>query len=418
MNYAALDIEQKMEEMLPLERREIMLWVNQKMSAARKKETVKYFESIINKLPRAIVLNLGIEDYRCVIFKITDSTYERVAEDIFERHNKERIFPREKMPPPIKELVENKKESIYIKDARTNPLTQYMHALVINAGIKDIYYTKVTTPSNIWIIVVDGTGAGQIDERKRDFLDILAYVIQNIEEDLSEIKMEVKKSVVKTKLGVTTFLLDLLNHLLGNKTVIIELGCKQLNKTATANGSNNGGSCQKCLPKTQAILREFEALTEILTQFGAALHDIKKGGKFNIVDITFREIFEEFADIYRDVFVELETAGENFLVSTDRRKTVKALCRIIEQLSQRNKQPIKISVSRLVPGKIKVLIVQADISTEKLDKLINLSDCYQITDHSFKDFTVFLSATFLAEMDVFLKTNKNSVEMVFPEAIN
>lgn len=415
-NEAMHHIERKIDGMIPLDRREIMLWVNKKMREARKKETVKYFESIINKLARAIALNFGVENYRCVIFKITDSTYERVAEDISERHNKERIFPRDKMPPPIKELVENDTESVYIEDALSNPMTQYMRELVISANIKDMYYSKVVSSSNTWVIVVDGIGEKRVDERKRDFLDILTYTIQNIEEDLVEIKMEVKESVVKTKLGVTSFLLELLSHLLGTKTIVIEWCSREITKIAAANGDHNGGNCQKCIPKARAILNDFEALDEILKQFGIAVHDIKKSGEFKITNISFSEIFEEFANIYRDVYVELENYEKEFIIATDKRKVAKALCRIIDQLIQKNRREIKISLTRPAPGKIKALIQQEGINTEKLYKLVNLSPaCDTITDHTFKDFNVVISATLLAEIDVNLIVNKDSVEMIFPE---
>ena len=416
MNEQVSVIEKRILEMLPLERRDVISWANQKLREAIKKETTKYFESILYLLPKAVILSFGI-DYRCVIFQITHDTYVRVSEGIPKRHLKDRSFPREEMPPPIKELVENKKiHSIYIKNALTDERTQYMKDLVINTGIKDIYYTKVITPSGIWILVVDGT-TKTINGRKKEFLDMLGFVIQNIEVELAEIRTAVKENSTETKIGVTTFLIELLHDKLGNKAVTIEGLINRINKIAKSNGSSNRGNCHNCQKKIEAIVKDSSSITKILKILGEILHDIKQAEKLNIENVPFSQIFNELVEIDREALIELNNpTEEDFIISTDERKSIKAICRIIDQLIQRNKNPIKLSISRLVPGKIKLLINQQDINTKKLEMLINVSpDCKEITDHSFEDFKVFVSATLFSEMDTSLTTNPDSVEIIFPE---
>lgn len=411
-------IEEKILQLSPVEKWEIMFWASQKLRYAVEKETTKHFESIIYLLPRAVILSFGLE-YRCVIFKITDTTYERISEAIPERHFKDRIFPREKMPPPIKELVENEGVNhIYIENALEDERTQYMKQLAKDAGIKDIYYTKVKTPSGIWILVVDGT-TKKIDVKKQDFLDMLGLVIRNIEEELAEIRSEISESVKKTKIGVTSFLIRFLQHTIRNKLMAAEWCCKSINNFAVknGNGSSNGGDCRKCQPKVNVIYKEFRELTKTLNTLSEILHDIEKGEELHIKDTYFSEIFDGIINIDREALVEMEGELErDLMLSTDTRKATKALCRIIDQLILNNKNPVKISIQRIAPGKVKVLITQKDIDTKKLGMLINISpDCRMILDHSFEDFKVFVSATFLSELDVNLKTTPEAVEIIFPE---
>ena len=122
---------------------EVIIWVEQKIKQAQEQEAVSSFEEIIKKLPLAIMLAFDSDHYRSVIFKITETTLERIAEGISDRHPEERVFHRGEMFGPLRELVEDDKHSLYIQNASLDPRTAYMAELVREANFNDIFLTKV-----------------------------------------------------------------------------------------------------------------------------------------------------------------------------------------------------------------------------------------------------------------------------------
>jgi signal transduction histidine kinase len=406
------EIDLKIEKFCKLKEWEVVFWLNEKLCEARKKEKVEYFESITKMLPKAIILVFGTEDYRSVIFKITDKTYERVSEAIPERHPKNKISDREKMSDPIRDLIENKKEHIYIKKAIKDPRTQYMKQLIIDENINDIYYTRVTTPSGEWVIVVDGVGKKNIDLEKRKFLDSLGEIIQKIEEELDEVKKEIRTTTRKTRIGTIAYLSGLLIHLFRNKMMSIGGLCKRLNKTASSNGDN--GDCLKCKQKTEMVATETERLKEIFKDFDDALLDIEKAAILNIEKISACELINDVIDIHRDVLVEVKPTPDSCIIATDKRKSVKAICRIIENLIRQNKNTIKISVKKQAET-IKLIIKQENINTAHLRKIVNAPGTDRMIDHSISDFHVIISSILLPEMGVSLNVKDNYIELLFPQ---
>ena len=406
------EIDQKIEKFCKLKEWEVVFWLNEKLCEAKKEEKIEYFESITKMLPKAIILVFGVEDYRSVIFKVTDTTYERVAEGIVSRHPHERIRTREQMGIPIKDLIENKKEHIYIESAILDPRTEYMRELVINERISDIYYTRVTTPSGEWVIVVDGVGEKNIDIDKRKFLDSLGEIIQKIEEELDEIRKEMRITRCKIQSGTTTYLIGLLLHLFRNKMMSIGGLCRILYKTAATNGDN--GSCYKCKEKSQIVLTETQKIEDIFKHFDEAINDIKKAAVLNIEQIPICEIVKDVIDIHRDTLVEVEPMMDNHLIATDRRKSVKAICRVIDYIIRQNKKPVMLSIERQKEF-IKLILKQENIDTLNLQKIIDSPGSDRMFNHSLFDFRVIISSILLPEMKVSLNIEKRYIELLFPQ---
>jgi hypothetical protein len=412
MRKIAEEIDRKINEFSELKEWEVVFWLNEKLSEARRKEKIEYFESITKTLPKAIILTFGVDDYRSVIFKVTATTYERIAEGIASRHPTDRVRPREQMGVPVKDLIENKKEHIYIEHAIEDSRTDYMKQLVIDERINDIYYTRVTTPSGEWVIVVDGVGEKNIDIEKRKFLDSLGEIIQKIEEELNEIKKEIRTTTRYTRIHTIEYLIGLLFHLFRNKMMSMGGLCRRINKTAISNGTN--GDCNKCIQKTQMVAADAEELRKIFKDFDDALMDIKKATILNMEKISACEIVKDVINIHRDVLVEIEPILDTYMINTDKRKSVKAICRLIESLISQNKNSISIAVEK-EKKEVKLIIKQKDIDTSRLQRIIHSTGVDRRFDHSRSAFKVIISSILLPEMGVSLSIKDDCIELLFPQ---
>ena len=79
MDRIAVNVERKMANHESLHKWEVIIWVDQKIKQAQKHAEVESFEEIIKKLPLAITLSFNSDHYRSVIFKITETTHERIS---------------------------------------------------------------------------------------------------------------------------------------------------------------------------------------------------------------------------------------------------------------------------------------------------------------------------------------------------
>ncbi len=413
-------VEKKIRELSYLTEWEIIIWIDEKLKEAETKKSLDQFEEIINQLPKAVALAFGISHYRCVLFKVTETTYERVAEAITDRHPKDRIFPREKMSNPIRFLIEKGMQNIYIENPAKDERTKYMLKLITDKNINDIYYSKVETLSGTWILVVDGIIPRKIDHKKMFFLDTLCRKIQIIEKERVELEKKVGKKIVETQVGTVAYLLNLLSHLCRNKITSIGGLCRRIDKIAAGNNGNGGnnGNCQGCFTKTQKVVQEAGAIEEIFRQLDIALHDIKKGTTLNIETVPLSALINDLhdEDPARDFLIEFINPEKDFLLLTDKRKAVKAVCRILSKIAQYNKKPIKISAKKVGKNNIKIFIEQEGIDTDPLKKLIRVYGNEEITDHSMKDFMVIVSSTLLPELGAKLDVRKNNIILTFPES--
>ena len=415
MDRIAVNVERKMANHESLHKWEVIIWVDQKIKQAQKQAEVESFEEIIKKLPLAITLIFNSDHYRSVIFKITETTHERIAEGIPERHPEGRVFPREKMSGPLRELIEEEKDNLYIENALLDPQTNYMDELVRDANINDIYFTKVETRSGIWVIVVDGIYPQKISKEKKEFLAVLCNKIKKIELERTEILARIGKKIIATQIGTIDYLLNLLTHLFRNKITAMGGLCRRIDKIAV-NGNN--GDCERCSEKSKNVVKEAREIEKILNQFDGALADIKKATVLNIESLPLTRLISDIQaeDPNNDFLIELKDSQADFALLTDKRKTVKALCRMVKKLTQYNKKPITVSAKRINKEKIKISLKQRGIDTENLARLVNVHENGNATDHSLSDFIVIISSSLLTELGVKLEINKTVVEFTFREA--
>jgi hypothetical protein len=400
---------------------EIIIWVEQKIKQAQEQAGVSFFAEIIKKLPLAILLAFDSDHYRSSIFKINETTLERVAEGISARHPEQRVLHnREKMSGPLREFVEDEKEDLYIENAALDPRTNYMAELVRDANINDIYFTKVETQSGVWVIVVDGIYPRKIDEGKKDFLAVLCNKIKKIElaryEILARIGKEIiGKEIIETQIGTIDYLLNLLSHLFRNKITAMGGLCRRIDKIAGNGNIGHSDNCQKCAEKTRNVVREAREIEKILIQFDLALADIKKATVINIESIPLARLIREIQaeDPNNDFLIELEDPQTEFALLTDRRKTVKAICRMVQKLTQDNKALITVAATRINQEKIKISLKQNGMNTENLASLVNIRENGTAKNHSLSDFVVIISSCLLPELGIKIEIDKTVVEFTF-----
>ena len=416
------NVERKMSNHEALLEWEVIIWVEQEIKHAQEQGGVSSFAEIIRKLPLAILLAFDSGHYRSAIFKINETTFERVAEGISARHPEQRVFQREKMSGPLRELVEEEKESLYIENAALDPRTNYMSDLIRDANINDIYFTKVETRSGVWVIVVDGIYPRKIDEEKKDFLAILCNKIEKIElaryEILARIGKEIiGKEVIETQIGTIDYLLNLLSHLFRNKITAMGGLCRRIDKIAWNGNNGHGDNCQKCAEKTKNVVREAREIEKILIQFDLALADIKKATVINIESIPLTRLIREIQmeDPNNDFVIELEDPQTEFSLLTDRRKTVKAICRMVQKLTQDNKELITVAATRINQEIIKISLKQNGMNTENLASLVNIRENGNAKNHSLSDFVVIISSCLLPELGIKMEIDKTVVEFTFRE---
>jgi hypothetical protein len=416
----ALNVDRKMSNHEALNEWEIIIWVEQKIKQAQEQAGVSSFAEIIKKLPLAILLAFDSEHYRSAIFKISETRLERVAEGISARHPEQRVLQREKMSGPLRELVEDEKEFLYIENAALDPRTNYMAELVRDANINDIYFTKVETQSGVWVIVVDGIFPRKIDEEKKDFLAVLCNKIKKIElaryEVLARIGKEIiGKEIIETQIGTIDYLLNLLSHLFRNKITAMGGLCRRIDKIAGTGNNGHGSNCQKCAEKTRNVVKEAREIEQILIQFDLALADIKKATVINLESIPLTRLISEIQteDPNNSFFIELEDPQTEFALLTDRRKTVKAICRMVQKLTQDNKELITVAATRINQEKIKISLKQSGMNTENLASLVNIRENGNAKNHSLSDFVVIISSCLLPELGIKIEIDKTVVEFTF-----
>jgi len=416
----AINVARKMSNHEALQEWEIIIWIEQEIKQAQERAGVSSFAEIIKKLPLAILLAFDSEHYRSAIFKINETTFERVSEGISARHPEQRIFRREKMSGPLRELVEDEKEYLYIENAALDPRTNYMVELIRNANINDIYFTKVETLSGVWVIVVDGIYPQKIDEGKKGFLAVLCDKIMKIElaryEILARIGKEViGKEIIETQIGTIDYLLNLLSHLFRNKITTMGGLCRRIDKIAENNNNGHGNNCQKCVEKTRNVVKEAHEIEKILIQFDLALADIKKATVINLESIPLTKLIHEIQmeDPNNDFVIELEDSQTDFALLTDRRKTVKAICRMLQKLTQDNKELITVAATRINQEIIKISLKQNGMNTENLANLVNIRENGNAKNHSLSDFVVIISSCLLPELGIKMEIDKTVVEFTF-----
>jgi hypothetical protein len=114
-----------------------------------------------------------------------------------------------------------------------------------------------------------------------------------------------------------------------------------------------------------------------------------------------------------DFLIELEDPQTEFALLTDKRKTVKAICRMVKKLTQHNKRPVTVSAKRISREKIKISLKQRGINTENLARLVNIRENGNAKNHSLIDFVVIISACLLPELGIKIEIDKTAVDFTF-----
>jgi hypothetical protein len=411
MDRIATNIERRMFTHNSLQKWEVIIWVDQKIKEAQEQAEISSFEEIIEKLPLAIMLAFDYH-YRSAIYKITDTTLERIAEGASAGLQEEIIFDREKMSSPLRDFVEGEQNNLYIENASLDPRTSYMFDLIRDANINDIYFTKVETRSEVWVIVVEGIYPQKIDEEKKDFLAVLCNRIRKIELERAETLASIGKEIIATRIGTIAYLLNLLAHLFRNKITAMGGLCIKIDKIA---GTCSDVDCGKCCKKTHSVIKGAREMEQILVQFDHALAELTRATVINIEPIPLPRLIKEIQaeDPSNDFIMELEDPQTDFSLLLDRRKTVKALYRMVKKLTQDNKSPIVVAARRIDKEKIKITLKQKEMNTDNLARLVNMSESGNAKDHSLSDFVVIISCCMLPELGIKIGIDKNMVEFAF-----
>lgn len=416
MDSLALNVERKMSNHEPLRKWEIIVWIDQKLKQAQAEAEASHFEEIIKKLPLALMLAFNKDYYRSVIFKITETCLERIADGIAEMHPDGRFFQRDKIIGPLRELIEDRKDNLYIEDVYRDPRTDDIAGLMREPDVNDIYFVKVETSTGVWVVALDSISPLKIDAGKKDFLVVLCNRIKFIEEERIEVLARIGKEIIMTQRGTIDYLLNLLAHLFRNKVAVVGGLCRRIDKMAEHghNGHNGvNGDCKKCSEKTKNVIKEAKEIERILLEFDYALADIKKATVINLESIPLTLLV---SDIQKedpgDFLIELEDTYNEFFLLTDKRKTVKALCRMVKKLTQENKNPVKVSAREFNGGKVRISLTQEGIDTGSLARLVNVCENCEAKDHSLSDFTVIISSILLPELGITLEVNHSTVDFV------
>jgi len=415
MNLFIKEIEKKIKKKQRLRKWEVISWINEKLRKARREHSSKYFETIIDDLPLVMILALGIDYHRCAIFQITNNYFKRVAEAVPKRHPLEKKFSINQIPKPIKDLIKSEKGSLYKENLLEDNEMEYMKSLIKLYGINAIYFTKIKTLSGIWIIAVDAVYPKKINYDERNFLDALCKEIREIEKERVIIKNETNKTVIKTSMEISCYLINLLLHIFGNKIMVIGGLSGRINQIACS--AVTGASCEDCRQKTGLVLADAKKMETEIGKFREILHNIDKAGKLTVGYYSLSEIIGTLADMCHDAFINY--SGKDYLLLTDKRKTEKAICAIINKLKEENKNPVKI-IAQKNNGKINVILSQEGINTAPIRKLIETSGkrgavTEGMIGHSFLDLEIIIYSTLLPGMGIKIKTTENSIIIIFPE---
>jgi hypothetical protein len=295
-----------------------------------------------------------------------------------------------------------------------------MSELIRDANINDIYFTKVETLSGVWVIVVDGIVPRKIDAGKQAFLAVLCHRIKEIELARNEIlarigKEIIGKEIIETQIGTIDYLLNLLSHLFRNKITAMGGLCRRIDKIALAGNNGNNSECEKCAEKSENVVREAREIEKILIQFDLALADIKKATVIKIENILLTKLISDIQaeDPSNDFLIALENPQDEFTLLTDKRKTVKAICRMVQKLTQDNKRPITVAAKKIDKEKIKISLKQTGMDTENLARLVNIRENGNAKNHSLRDFVVIISSCLLPELGIKIEIDKTVVEFTF-----
>jgi hypothetical protein len=236
------------------------------------------------------------------------------------------------------------------------------------------------------------------------------------EEILARIGKEViGKEIIETQIGTIDYLLNLLSHLFRNKITAMGGLCRRIDKIAGAGNNGHSNNCQECVEKTRNVLREAREIEKILIQFDLALADIKKATVLNIESIPLARLIREIQteNPNNDFLIELEDPQTEFSLLTDRRKTVKAIYRIVQKLTEDNKELITVAANRINQEKIKISLKQSGMNTENLASLVNIRENGNAKNHSLDDFIVIISSCLLPELGIKIEIEKTLLEFTF-----
>ena len=250
-----------------------------------------------------------------------------------------------------------------------------------------------------------------------------AKLFENMEETpivqdeiLARIGKEIiSKEIIETQIGIIDYLLNLLSHLFRNKITAMGGLCRRIDKIAGDDNTGNSDNCQKFTEKTRNVLREAREIEKILIQFDLALADIKKATVLNIESIPLTRLIREIQteNPNNDFIIELEDPQTEFSLLTDRRKTVKAICRMVKKLTEDNKEIITVAANRINQEKIKISLNQSGMNTESLASLVNIRENGNAKNHSLDDFIVIISSCLLPELGIKIEIERDLVEFTF-----
>jgi hypothetical protein len=223
------------------------------------------------------------------------------------------------------------------------------------------------------------------------------------------------KEVIETQIGTIDYLLNLLAHLFRNKITAMGGLCRRIDKMAVAGNNGKNGDCVKCSEKTRNVVREARALEQIMIKFELALADIKKATVINLEHVPLTGLISDIQaeDPTSDFLIELEDTDSGFLLRTDKRKTVKAMCRMVKKLTQENKNPVRVSARKVDNERVKISLTQREINTDHLARLISVARNENATDHSLNDFVVIISSILLQELGIILEVDTSVVDFTF-----
>jgi len=223
------------------------------------------------------------------------------------------------------------------------------------------------------------------------------------------------KEIIETQIGTIDYLLNLLSHLFRNKITAMGGLCRRIDKIAGDGNNGHSDNCQKCAEKTRNVLREAREIEKILIQFDHALADIKKATALNLESIPLTRLIHEIQteNPNNDFLIKLEDPQTEFALLTDRRKTVKAICRMVQKLTEDNKEVITVAANRINQEKIKISLKQSGMNTANLASLVNIRENGNSKNHSLDDFVVIISSCLLPELGIKIEIEKTLVEFTF-----
>ena len=236
------------------------------------------------------------------------------------------------------------------------------------------------------------------------------------EDILTRIGKEViSKEIIETQIGTIDYLLNLLSHLFRNKITAMGGLCRRIDKIAETGSNGHNDNCQSCVEKTRNVLREAREIEKILIQFDLVLADIKKATVLNIENIPLTRLIHEIQteNPSNDFLIELEDPQTELTLVTDRRKTVKAICRMVQKLTENNKELITVTATKINRKKTKISLKQNGMNTKNLASLVNIRENGNANNHSLNDLVVIISSCLLPELGIKIEIEKTLVEFTF-----